>query len=205
MRKYFLIPLLLLLMCSLAHAMPPEKIAQLSAKVILTNDNGYYVLSDNSCWKVIYFSKRMRSLSEWWNNVRLVPETFECSPKDWVEGTYIEIYSKRDFPEIPFQNASNQNDLINCSHVLINTASKQVLFANALSIADSMVLVFNQAYEDGYNKGYGIGHSLGYTLGYSTGYQLGLSTRSSCRFSQKGGTPKKQPHKQSEKKAAASK
>lgn len=84
MKKYLFI--FLSLLCSMAYAMPPETIAQLSARITVADGSGYYVLSDNSCWKVIYFSKRWRSLSEWWNNVRLVPEMFECSPKDWIEG-----------------------------------------------------------------------------------------------------------------------
>jgi hypothetical protein len=195
MKNYFLI--FFILACSLAQAMPPESVVQLSTKVILSNNNGYYVLSDNTCWKVIYFSKRWRSLSEWWNDVKLVPETFECAPKDWIEGSYIEVYSKRDFPEIPLQNASNQDDLINCSHVLINSTSKQVLFANALTTADCMVLLFNQAHEDGYNEGYTRGHSLGYSLGYSTGYQAGLSARPPCcRLVQKKASPKSKQKRQ---------
>ena len=65
----------------------PERVAPISAKAILQNSNGYFVLADGTLWKAIGFSKRWRTLTEWWNNVQLVPENYECVPNDWFLGT----------------------------------------------------------------------------------------------------------------------
>jgi hypothetical protein len=175
MKKYFLLALSFLL-CAGVYASPPEQIVTLSGKAILSSEQGYYVLSDSTCWKVINFSKRWRSPLEWWNNVQLAPETFDCIPSSWDLGASIDVYSKFDFPEIPLENASNKTDLVNCTHVLVNSVTNQVLFGTALETADCMVRIFNEAYKDGHDIGYSRGHDAGYSSGHDAGYNTGYST-----------------------------
>jgi hypothetical protein len=188
MKKWLLIALTLL-SCSSIHATSysyPEKVEVLASKVVLQNTNGYFVLSDRSCWKAIGYSPRWRTLSEWWNNVQLVPENYECVPNDWFLGAQIEVYSKYGNLNISEADASNQDALKQCTHLLVNSRTGQVLFAIALEPAECIVQLFTDAYQDGYSFGYSegrlnsyknateiynSGHSDGYKLGYSEGYQ----------------------------------
>jgi len=186
MKKWFLI---MILSCSVICAEKPEKVETLSSKVICQNTNGYFVLSDGSCWKAISFSKRWRSLSEWWNSVQLVPANYECVPNDWYLGTQIEAYRKYGNLEVDESNASNQELLKQCTHLLVNSRTGQVLFAIALHPAECIVQLFTEAHEDGYNKGlyegrlknyqnssdsYKSGYSEGYKDGYVKGFQAAL-------------------------------
>jgi hypothetical protein len=176
MKRSFLIALTVF-SCSLAFAEEAEKIETLSSKIILQDTNGYFVLSDGSCWKVIGFSKRWRSLSEWWNDVKLAPETYECVPNDWYVGTQVEAHAKYNKLEAPEANASNQDALKQCTHLLINTRTKQVLFAIALQPADCMIQIFNEASREGYNRGFNEGRSKGYQNSreiYNNGHAEGV-------------------------------
>lgn len=166
----------------------------LSSKVILQNTNGYFVLSDGSCWKAIAFSKRWRSIKEWWRNVQLVPKNYECIPNDWYLGTHIEVYSKYENLEVDEANASNQEDLKQCTHLLANTRTGQVLFAIALHPADCIVQLYNDSYGDGYSDGfsegrmeshknandiYNSGYADGQKAGYAEGYQAAFKEEQS--------------------------
>jgi hypothetical protein len=189
MKKWILLTIAIV-SCSLSHAENPDKVETLSSKAILKNTNGYFVLSDRSCWKAIGFSKRWRSLSEWWNDVKLAPEKYECVPNDWFLGTQIEVYSKVSNLDVSESNASNQDSLKQCTHLLVNSRTGQVLFAIALEPADCIVQLFNEAYEDGYGKGYdkgrlssyqnandiyNKGQAEGYKTGYKDGYRAGAN------------------------------
>ena len=168
------------LSCSMMHAHGPERIETLSSKVILENTNGYYVLSDRSCWKVITFSKRWRSLNEWWNGVELIPKNYECAPNDWYLGSTIEVFSKYGNLEVDEANASNQDDLRQCTHLLHNTRTGQVMFAIALEPAECILQLYSEANVDGYNRGYTQGRLASYQnandiyqSGYADGYKVG--------------------------------
>lgn len=178
MKKCFF-TLVLFLGCSLCYGAKLEKIESLSSKVILQDTNGYFVLSDGSCWKVIPFQKRWRSLFEWWNDVQLVPENYVCVPNDWYLGTEIEIYPKYECT-VNEGDASNQELLKQCTHLLVNSRTKQVLFAIALHPAECTLQLFHDVHEEAYNKGFNDGqmanHRSGteiYNRGYSSGYQDG--------------------------------
>ena len=174
MKKCFLLAITLLL-CSTLPAIQPEKIDLLSAKAVLSNTDGYYVLSDNTCWRVFSFSKRRRSLREWWNNVQLAPEIFNCAPNDWNVGSQVEVYSKCEFLGIPEENAANKTIIKNCSHVFVNSQTGQVLFGNALETADCIVQVFKEAQRIGYDAGHAAGYDSGHSAGYSEGHTIGYS------------------------------
>src|SRR5690348_14947900 len=137
MRKMFAVAIAVFGLAAI-DASEPEKIEALSAKIILQNSNGYYALSDGSCWKTIGFSKRWRTLSEWWNNVQLVPTYYECVPDDWFLGTQIEVYPKFGNLAVNEADASNQDALKQCTHLMVNTRTGQVLFAIALHPADCL-------------------------------------------------------------------
>lgn len=178
MKKLFLAISILTL--SLAHASvnAPEKAEVLSAKVILENTTGYYALADGSCWKVIGFSPRWRNLSEWWNNVKLVPQSYECVPNDWFVGTQIEIYSKLGNLNVNLEDASNQDALKQCTHILINSRTGQILFAISLNPADCIVQLSQETRNEGYYKGYTKGRLDNYTNGndiYHDGYRKGYT------------------------------
>ena len=158
--------------CLFSYAESAEVVETLSSKVILQNTSGYFVLSDRSLWKVLGFSKRWRSLSEWWNDVQLVPQNYECIPNDWLLGSQIAVYSKIGNLEVDEANASNKDELKQCTHLLVNMHTGQVLFAMALEPADCIVKLFNDAHGDGYNKGLGEGNSENYqnaTKSYNQG------------------------------------
>lgn len=184
MKKICLIAIAILSF-SVVYGNLPEKVETLSAKAILQNTEGYFVLSDGSMWKAIGFSKRWRSLSEWWNNAQLVPENYECVPNDWFLGAQIEAYSKYDNLQVDESDASNQEVLKQCTHLLVNTRTGQVLFAISLHPGDCIVRVFNEARDEGYNKGYHEGrlssyqnatdiYNKGHSEGYKAGYQAGV-------------------------------
>lgn len=192
MQKGICIIALMISSCFLMAELP-EKVGALSSKVILKNQSGYFVLSDGSCWKVVPFSKRWRSLSEWWKDVELVPERYTAVPDDWFLGVEVEAYLKYDHLEVDEANASNRKMLKKCTHLLVNSKTRQVLFAIALDMTDCIVQVFQDAYEDGYNKGYDKGYDKGkfsgdslvtkaqlrdeYDKGYKEGYDRALIDR----------------------------
>jgi hypothetical protein len=184
MKKWSFI-VLCFLSFSIAHADHPEKVANLASKVVLQNTNGYFVLSDGSCWKAIGFSKRWRSLSEWWNNVQLIPENYECTPSEWFLGAQIEAYPKYGNLNVNLADAANQEDLKLCTHLLVNSKTGKVLFAVSLDAGDCIVQLFNDAHDEGYQKGlekgkadsyqnandsYNRGRAAGYQAGYADGY-----------------------------------
>ena len=165
-----------ILSCAAVRADVVEKIETLSSKVILQNTDGYFVLSDGSCWKVIGFSKRWRSLREWWNNVQLAPANYECVPNDWFLGTEIEVYSKRQALQVDEADASNQASLKQCTHLLVNTRTAHVLFAIALTPAECIVQLSKEMHKDGYDQGLHKGRVEGYANGangYAVGYKVG--------------------------------
>lgn len=189
MRNGFLITLVIF-SCSVLCADYPERTGTLSSKVILQNTSGYFVLSDRSCWKAIGFATRWRTVSEWWNNVQLVPERYECIPNDWYLGTQIEVYSKYNNLEVSEANATNQEALKQCTHLLLNTRTGKVLFAVALEPAECIVQLFNEAYADGHDEGftqgrlksyqnateiYNNGHAEGYKVGYAEGFRAAMN------------------------------
>ncbi len=183
--KNWLLVVLMVLSCSFTYIENTEKVETLSSKVILQNTNGYFVLSDRSCWKVLGFSKRWRSISEWWNDVQLVPQNYECVPNDWLLGAQMSIYPKFGHLEVDEANAANRDELKQCTHLLVNMRTGQILFAMALEPADCIIKLFNDAHVDGYNKGLGEGntqnsqnatrsYNQGRTDGYSAGYAKGF-------------------------------
>ena len=177
MKKIFLIAVL---SCSFISAKEPEKIEMLSSKVILKNTSAYVVLSDKSCWKVMAFSPRWRTATEWWNNVQLMPKEYESVPADWYLGSQIEVYQKYGNLELNEANAANQDISKQCSCLFTNTRTGQILFAIVLDPAECIIQLFNEAQEEGYNNGYQKGRSSGnqnyseiYNAGYSNGYDIG--------------------------------
>lgn len=181
MKKWCLI-LIAVLSYTGVHAEYPEKMEMLCSKAVLKNDQGYFVLSDGSIWKAVGFAKRWRSLSEWWNSVQLVPEQYETLPTQWQLGTTIEAYPKYGNLRVNEADASNQEALQQCTHLLVNTRTGQVLFATALDPALALVQIFDEARLEGYNEGYSSGYQLGrrevnatYESGYKEGYDVGYA------------------------------
>jgi hypothetical protein len=158
---------------SLGYGGAPETVEMLSSKVILESKEGYYVLSNGACLKVVGFSTRWRTPSEWWNNVELVPKNYECVPDDWFLGSEIEVYAKYENLEVNLENATNAEILTQCTHLLYNTRTGQVLFAIWMHPAECLVQIFNDAHKDGYDKGYKEGYDKGYKGGYKIGYEDG--------------------------------
>jgi len=173
MKKLFLLAMTFL-WCSPLHPLDPEKVETLSAKFCSENKGGYYVLADDSCWKVIGFSKRWRGLREWWNNVQLAPETYDCIPDNWIVGATIEIYQKSSFPSIPLENASNKENVLQCSHVFLNKTTNQVLFAIALKPAECLTQLYKLGHNDGYEEGHSKGRHERNHQEYQRGYQEGV-------------------------------
>ena len=177
--KYWI---LLAVACSTLCANPPERTETLSSKIVLSNADAYFVLSDRSCWKAVGFSKRWRSLSEWWNNVQLAPENYECVPNDWFLGAQIDAYPKYGNLDVSEANASNEQTLRQCTHLLVNRATGKTLFAIAMEPAECMMQLFRDAQREGYDQGYEQGRRQGYqnsteiyNQGHAAGYQSGYT------------------------------
>lgn len=183
MKKLFLL-ITTCCLCAGLQAEDPEKVETLAAKFCLENKIGYYVFSDDSCWKVIGFSKRSRSLREWWNNVQLAPEIYDCTPDKWTVGAPIEIYAKDSFSPIPLDNASNKENVMQCSHVFLNKNTRQVLFALSLKPAECLSQLYKIGHKEGHEEGYSKGMREGNHQGYQRGYQQG--TEKSGEEYQKG-------------------
>lgn len=174
---------------SVMFANYPEKIDYLASKVILKNTDGYFALADGSFWKAITFVKRWRTPSEWWNSVELIPPSYECVPDSWVLGTEIQVFSKYGNNVVNEANASNQEAIKQCTHVLVNARTGQGLFAISLHPADCLNQiskdVSKESFEAGFNKGrlesfqdathaYNTGRQAGYQDGYQEGYKAAM-------------------------------
>lgn len=136
------------------------------------------------------FAPRWRSVSEWWNGVELIPQNYRCEPADWVLGTEIQTCSKYGNIEVNLADASNQEALNQCTHLLFNKRTGQVLFAIAMDTAHCMSDLFNEAYKEGKAKGvqegyakacsdsnviYETGKTAGYKTGYAEGYKAAMN------------------------------
>lgn len=153
--------------CSLELA---ADVVSITGKLPMIDNHTYFVLSDGSCWKVAQFVKRWRSPLEWWRGVELaVPSNYESSPADWVLGTSVEVYLKQGNSQIDDADASNQDEIRQATHFLMNQYTGQVLFATLLHPADAL----SQAYGDGWNQGRKSGYSEGYLSGYNAGTEEG--------------------------------
>ncbi len=172
--------LAMLSICSFIFADELENIEILSSKVVLQSSEGYFALSDGSCWKVVSFSPRWRSPCEWWHNVEIVPESYKTTPADWLVGTKIEIYPVYGNLDVNLDNASNEAELMECTHLLYDTKARRVLFAIPMHPSYCLTNVFTDAHQEGYDKGYLDGRSEpfehsaeSYTNGYEAGYENG--------------------------------
>ena len=186
--KKGILALITIFSCTFLEAnTPPEGIEKLASKVILQNTKGYFVLADGSCWKTIAFVKRWRSLSEWWNGVELVPQNYECLPNDWALGSPIEIYTKYDNLTVKESDADNESELKQCTHLLYNKRTGQVLFAISLEPAECIASLYKEARKDGYDDGYATGRKQSYKnaeevyengrlQGYKEGFKAGLNS-----------------------------
>lgn len=153
--------LIALVICSFNYADEPENIEILSSKAMLQSSEGYFALSDGSCWKVMGFSPRWRSLCEWWHNTQIVPPNYLTTPADWLIGTQIEIYPIYGNIEANLDNASNEEDLMECTHLLFDVKTNRVLFAVSMHPAECMAEIFNDAHKDGYDHGFKAGYQKG--------------------------------------------
>ena len=162
------------------------RVEKLNAKISLNGQEGYFVLSDQSCWKVISFEKRWRTISEWWNNAELITDEYLSGPDEWFQGADIQVHSKVDFLHVNEANASNQNVLKQCTHMLVNASNGKILFAISLQPADCLAHLYQDAHKMGYNKGYNDGYyekrenateirNQGYKEGYNKGYEHGYA------------------------------
>jgi hypothetical protein len=136
-----------------------KEVEQFPPVEVIANNSGYMILSNQSYWKVIAFSARSQSWSEWWNSTKLVPETYECSPSEWTLGTTIEVYSKSCDLEIDDTNAANKSALRKCSHLFFNPETGTILFAIPLEAEELLTELYNKAYEFGCVKGMTLGNA----------------------------------------------
>jgi hypothetical protein len=175
---------IMLLSCLILYADEPEKVGVIASKAILQNSDGYFVFADGSCWKIVTFQKRWRTLSEWWNNQELIPQNYDTIPKNWFIGAEVLVYPKSQMREVDEKNASNREKLKQCTHMLVNSKNDQVLFAIALHPADCLSHLFQDAHKEGYDEGYSEGmlsrglritssFQEGYNEGHKAGYQKG--------------------------------
>lgn len=178
------------LICCFASAQECEKVETLCYKMVLKDSASYFVLSDKSCWKVVGFSKRWRSLAEWWEGVELAPEAYNSSPSDWYLGAQVEVYPKYGHMQVPEENASNQSIIKQCTHILVNSKTGHVLFGIALEAAECMSQLYEEGIGVGFEKGRQVGYknaneiyNSGYTSGYEDGYRAGY------RDAQEEGSP----------------
>jgi hypothetical protein len=144
----------------------------LRAKILPSENKGYYVFADGSFWKVTTLVKRWRGPLEWLRGDELyVPESYVTTLEDWSFGDEFEVYPKLGNLRLDESVASNEKELQSYTHLLVNPFTGKVIFGIPLHPADFV----NQLYNDGYDIGYSKGESVGYTNGYSVGYNFGYS------------------------------
>lgn len=170
---------LLFFLCSLNVGLfAYEQDNTLAAKVIVKETAGFYSFADGSIWKVMGLEPRWRTISEWWNNVQIVPDSFVCTVNDFYIGAKVKIIPKHEFSSFNDQCAYNKDALARCSHIIVNTGTNKCVFAVALTPDTSLVEVYNESYKQGYT----VGHEQGirsknieaynqYEKGYQAGYQ----------------------------------
>ena len=159
--------------------------AKLTSKVIVNSATGYYTFSDGSLWKVINCFPRWRSLSEWWNDVRVVPDAYQSSPSDWYLGADITMIPRAQGNDRAEQNASNKTELDQATHLLLNEASGKKLFAISMRPEECLREVYNLTHKEAYSQGYLKGqlsrdldaskqYEKGFDAGYYEGYKEAL-------------------------------
>jgi len=163
-----------------------EHRGDLSGKVVIQSDFGYFLLSDGSYWKVYSFAIRSRGFFEWIRGIQLLtPENCDCKADDWVLGSSVEAYPKSG-TYIDLSDADNIDALKNCTHFLVNTNTGKILFCIPLLPADCMTQIYQDAARLAFSKGYQAGFSAAesavrlhisnaYNQGFSAGYAAGLS------------------------------
>lgn len=186
MKKY-LLGVVCLFATSLMHADETQEVAyagSLAGQIFVGDTNGFFILSDGSCWKTASFITRWRNPLEWWNSVDLnPPQNFQCTPKDWTLGAPIEVYPKLRLSGIDISNASNAAELNQCTHVMINQHTGHVLFSVALAPSVAMMEIFKTGHAAGYKEGVQKGssetrqvaHKEGYNEGRQAAYQEGYN------------------------------
>lgn len=176
MKKLFLL-ILAIVPISFLKAVPVDNTGVIMGKVHTEGNKGYFILSDGTFWKAFSFTTRSRGPLEWLTGVELiVPDSYKCGLSEWVLGTEVDACPKYFTLTVDESNASNQEDLKTCSHLLINKKSGKMLFAVPLHPVDCM----DQIFQDGHTQGYAEGHTKGYNSGYSLGYSLGYSAGESA-------------------------
>ena len=175
MKKYLLAVICLFAVSSASASSnaTPERAGSLCGHISVGDTTAFFTLSDGSFWKAKSFVTRWRSPLEWWQGVEVAPPVhFRCTPKDWFLGAPIAVYPKYGM-EIDASNASNQEELKQCTHVLINQHTGQVLFGIALAPAVAMNDIYNTGVTAGYNEGLQKGHREGHQAAFQNGYNQG--------------------------------
>lgn len=179
MRK-FLVSCFCLLNASLFASADADE-GTLASKVIITDESGFYSLTDGSIWKVFGLRPRWRSISEWWNSVKIVPEDFECVINDFYPGAKLKLIPKNEYEALDISNAANKEALARCSHVLLNSHTGKCVFAVLLRPETAIVELYNESYKTGYSSGYQKGRLSTdveaynqYEKGYQAGYRNGV-------------------------------
>lgn len=135
-----------------------EQEATLSAKIMFDPSIGFYSLSDGSIWKVMSVTPRWRTISEWWYNVHIVPEHFECSIDDFCVGAKIKIMPRCEFEAFNDEFIGNKEALAQCSHIFINTETNKCIFGMGFKSENALLEVCHEAYKFGYTYGYDDGY-----------------------------------------------
>ena len=185
MKKYIL-GVVCLFATSLVHAdtQGAEHVGTLAGQILVGETNGFFILSDGSCWKTASFVTRWRSPFEWWNGVDLTPpQNFQTTPKDWMLGAPIEVHAKMGLSSIDISNASNATELNQSTHVMINQHTGHVLFGVSLAPSVAMMEIFKTGHAAGFQEGVQKGssetrqaaHKEGYNEGRQAAYQEGYN------------------------------
>lgn len=186
MMKYVVFFNCALVSCIL-HAEDENKLS-LSSKVMIQSHTAFYALSDGSFWKVFSFTPRWRSVSEWWNDVKLIPNSYECDPSDFYVGCDLEILTKLDHDLANHENATNKDIISRCTHLMHNVHTDKYLYALKLKPEHLLTELYNESFKDGYHKGFekgkqfnnidaSIQYKNGYEAGFYNGYQEALKSQ----------------------------
>lgn len=134
-----------------------EQEASLAMSLGYQSHRGYFALSDGSYWKAVGLIARWRDPIEWIYGEELIPEDYLSMPRVWQVDEEIRTYLKRDSVNVKRVDLANLYDPVEfqkCSHLLFNVNREQGIFAVKLDIADCIVGVAYQAYENGYGEGF---------------------------------------------------
>lgn len=154
----------------ISHLFGADFTGTLDGIVGVETRKGYLILSDGSIWEVFGFVSKYQIMLPWTHGVDLhIPDGFDLLPSQWVVGPTVNVFAKADYSPVDVTNASNKDELDDCTHVLVNTGTNKILFGLHADPAIAFPDIYSKAVSDRYLAAYFAGFRVGYQKGLERG------------------------------------